>query len=133
MGARSFLLFSFLFYFIYLVVILGFLPLPLSSKSRNLAWGLQGRAACLHGVNAFVMFCKNACGCGDGKQTLNAGGLGLRRAERFAKAVCKVPAVANLVLLPSLKRPRAENGAPGAPRTKLPGGNLVSPTFTFLL
>jgi len=125
-GARSFLLFSFLILFIYLVVILGFLPLPLSSKSRNLAWGLQG-------VNAFVMFCKNACGGGDGKQTLNAGGLGLRRAERFAKAVCKVPAVANLVLLPSLKRSRAENGAPRAPRTKLPGGNLVSPTFTFLL
>lgn len=94
--------------------------------------GLAGGAVCLHGVNASVLFWKNVCACGDGKQTLNARGLGLRRAERFAKTGRKVPAVADLVLLPSLKRARAKNGPPGAPRTKLPGGNLVSPTFTFL-
>lgn len=95
--------------------------------------GLAGGAACLHGVHASVLFWKNVCACVDGKQTLNARGLELRRAERFAKTSRKVPAVADLVLLPSLKIARAENRPPEAPHTELPRGNLVSPTFTFLL
>lgn len=82
MGARGFF-FPPIFIFIFpLVVISGFLPLTaFSSKSRNLAWGWEGGAACLHGG----VLEKCVCACGDGEQTLRAWDLGLGNGQCFAK------------------------------------------------